>query len=339
MNPVGDIQASGDRGPSRIPVILVTGFLGAGKTTLLLRWLKESPATGLRMGVVMNEFGAESVDSQILGRPGLPVSQVSGGCVCCAPDNELDRAVRQLARSGDCDYLVVETSGLADPDNVIDVLTDPDLLEVARLQAVVSVIDAPWYSRPDGEIGERVLARRQIEFANVLCLSKCDRLDDSALDALDTDLAAQHPRARRIRMPFGLPDIGDLLRMPPAEARVDGSDDASTDAPHLHTGYRSVTWRFPVPIDRPAFETFLSRLNPREVVRAKGFVRFRQAPQSLFLFQQVWGHHFIDEFLALPHPAQVVVLIVPHLDAAAHQAALRTLTFGADHRGLSIHAP
>jgi G3E family GTPase len=82
----------------RLPVILVTGFLGSGKTTLLLRWLRESPATGLRMGVVMNEFGAESVDSQILDRPGLPVAQVSGGCVCCAPENELDRAVTQLAK-------------------------------------------------------------------------------------------------------------------------------------------------------------------------------------------------------------------------------------------------
>jgi G3E family GTPase len=334
MSPVGDIPAPADAGSLRIPVILVTGFLGAGKTTLLLRWLKESPATGLRMGVVMNEFGAESVDSQILDRPGLPVSQVSGGCVCCAPDNELDRAVRQLAKSGDCDYLVVETSGLADPDNVIDVLTDPDLLEVARLQAVVSVIDAPWYSRPDGDIGERVLARKQIEFANVLCLSKCDRLDAPALDALEADLVARNPRALRIRLPFGLPEIGDLLGMPPAEARIDVTTGAPAPTPHLHTGYRSVTWRFPVPVDRPAFETFLSRLDPREVVRAKGFVRFKQSPQKLFLFQQVWGHHFIEEFPALPHPAPVAVLIGPHLDAATHQAALRNLTFGSSSLGI-----
>ena len=338
MSAAGDHTRPAAPGAARIPVLLLTGFLGAGKTTLLLRWLRESPATGLRMGVVMNEFGAESVDSQILDRPGLPVTQVSGGCVCCASDNELDRAVRQLAKSGDCDYLVVETSGLADPDNVIDVLTDPDLLEVAQLQAVVSVIDAPWYSRPDGDIGERVLARKQIEFANVLCLSKCDRLDAAALDALENDLAAQNPRARRIRLPFGLPDIGDLLRMPPAEARVDDATDATTGSPHLHTGYRSVTWRFPVPIDRTAFETFLSRLNPREVVRAKGFVRFKQSPQKLFLFQQVWGHHFIEEFPALPHPAPVAVLIGPHLDAASHQAALRALTFGAGHRGPFINA-
>ncbi len=347
MSAAGDPSGS-DAVRPRLPVILLTGFLGAGKTTLLLRWLRESPATGLRMGVVMNEFGAESVDSQILDRPGLPVTQVSGGCVCCAPDNELDRAVTQLAKSGDCDYLVVETSGLADPDNVIDVLTDADLLEVARLHAVVSVIDAPWYSQPEGDIGERVLARKQIEFANVLCLSKCDRLEAPALDALEADLAAQNPKARRIRLPFGLPDIGDLLRMAPAEARLEIRPPFPTDAeappsieppsptPHLHTGYRSLTWRFPVPVDRRAFETFLSRLNPREVVRAKGFVRFIQSPEKLHLFQQVWGHHLIEEFPARPHPAPVAVLIGPHLDPAPHQAALRALSFGGGASGIPL---
>lgn len=311
----------------RLPVVLVTGFLGSGKTTLLLRWLRESPATGLRMGVVMNEFGAESVDSQILDRPGLPVTQVSGGCVCCAPENELDRAVTQLAKSGDCDYIVVETSGLADPDNVIDVLTDTDLLEHAQLHAVVSVVDAPWYAQPEGDIGERVLARKQIEFANILCLSKCDRLDPQLLDSLEASIAQLNPRAQRVRLPFGLPDIGDLLRMPPAEVRLDERTDSTPASSHLHTGYRSVTWRFPVPVERKAFETFLSRLNPREVVRAKGFVRFTHAPEKLFLFQQVWGHHFIEEFPAVPHPAPVAVLIGPNLDPVSHQTALRTLSF------------
>lgn len=328
----------------RLPVLLLTGFLGAGKTTLLLRWLRESPATGLRMGVVMNEFGAESVDSQILDRPGLPVTQVSGGCVCCAPDNELDRAVTQLAKSGDCDFLVVETSGLADPDNVIDVLTDADLLEHARLHAVVSVVDAPWYARPEGDIGERVLARKQIEYANVLCLSKCDRLDAAALDALEADMAALNPRARRVRLPFGLPDLGDLLRMPAAEARVRLPDEAGTEPAddehraqtHLHTGYRSVTWRFPVPVERKAFETFLSRLDPRKVVRAKGFVRFTHDPERLFVFQQVWGHHLIEEFPARPHPAPVAVLIGPDLDPVAHQAALRALAFRGSSTGISL---
>jgi G3E family GTPase len=310
----------------RLPVILLTGFLGAGKTTLLLRWLAESPATGLRMGVVMNEFGQESVDSQLIQRPGLPIRQVDGGCVCCAPESDLDRACRELVRSGLCDYLVLETSGLADPDNVIDVLTDPDLLGSVRLQAVVTVLDAWWYARSVEGPAERVLARRQVEFATVVCLSRCDQLGDAEILQVEAAVREINPRARVIRLPYGLPEIGPLLAAPAAEREVqaDGEEsDASRE--HLHQRYQSVTWRFPTPVSRSAFEAFLAGMDDREVVRAKGFVRFREQPGKVFLFQSLWGRHLIEEFPAKPDPETFAVLIGPSLDAAKHQARLRAL--------------
>lgn len=324
---MNDTSAEPPGATSRLPVILLTGFLGAGKTTLLLRWLREAPATGLRLGVVMNEFGQESVDSQLLARPGLPIAQVDGGCVCCAPENELDRACSELARSGRCDYLVVETSGLADPDNVIDALTDPDLLGCVRLQSILVVLDAAWYAGPAEHDAERVLARRQIQFADVVALSKCDLLAAAEVEGVEQAVRAINPGARLVRMPFGLPDPGELLGADPAEVTIDPADSAARGA-HLHAGYRSVTWRFPVPVERAAFEKFLAGLPPREVVRAKGFVRFRHDPQRLFVFQSVFGHHFIEEFPARPHPEAVAVLIGPNLDPAVHQARLRELCFG-----------
>ena len=326
-----------NRSPDRLPVILLTGFLGAGKTTLLLRWLSESPATGQRLGVVMNEFGAASVDSQLIGRPGLPLAQVSGGCVCCAPDNELGNAVSKLVKEGACDYLVVETSGLADPDNVIDVLTDPEMVPQVRLQAVVTVVDTPWYARPGIKAGERVLAKKQIQFAHILCLSKCDRLGDAEIAFVESELRRLNPHARIVKLPFGLPELGDILARPAAvtelclEREVDGAGE-----PHLHNVYQSVTWRFPVPVERTKFEAFLSGLDPREVVRAKGFVRFARQPEKLFGFQSVFGHHFIEEFPVQPSPEAVAVLIGPNLDAAKFQARLRTLVFGPQRSGLML---
>ncbi|MBN8249572.1 MAG: GTP-binding protein [Verrucomicrobia bacterium] len=312
-----------------LPLILLTGFLGAGKTTLLLRWLEEAPATGRRLGVVMNEFGAESVDSRLIGRPGLALQQVSGGCVCCAPDNELPNAVTRLVKEGGCDAVVVETSGLADPDNVIDVLTDHDLLFQVRLQAVVTVVDGPWYAGESTDIGERVLARRQLEFAQVACLSKCDRMDAAALERALEAVRAVNPTAALVKLPYGLPDLPALLSGPSAQGELTfGEGSTEPRQPHLHSRYQSVTWRFPVPVERPKFEAFLAGLDPRQVVRAKGFVRFRHAPEKLFLFQTVWGHHVIDEFPALPHPEPVAVLIGPGLDAEPIRQQLRTLAFG-----------
>ena len=313
-----------------LPVILLTGFLGAGKTTLLLRWLAESPATGRRLGVVMNEFGAESVDSQLIQRPGLPLQQVAGGCVCCAPDNELPNAIERLVTEGQCDYLVVETSGLADPDKVIDVLTDADLLPHVRLQAVVTVVDAAWYAQPADGPGERVLARKQIQYAHVLALSKCDRITVDQVDFVMGELKRLNPGAELVKLPFGLPELGPILARPPAQAvATDSAEPTGAPAePHLHTSYRSLTWRVPVPVERSRFEAFLSGLDGREVVRAKGFLRFARSPDKLHLFQTVWGHHLIEEFSGTWKPDPVVVLIGPNLDVERYRTQLRSLAFG-----------
>ena len=316
-----------DRNDTRVPVILVTGLLGAGKTTLLLRWLKEAPATGLRMGVVMNEFGAENVDTQLLNRPNLPIEQVSGGCICCASDTDIDRAINRLIQSDLCDYIVVETSGLADPDNIIDVLTDPDLLAKTRLQAVVTVVDGEWYSSHNTEPAETVLARRQIEFATVVAISRADQIPETQRDEVVSRIQKINSRAIYVKMPFDLPDLPRLLGGRGVEGTLEVVGPRGLE-PHLHDRFRSLTWHFPFPVERERFEHYLKSLDPRDVVLAKGFVRFKDKPESLFLFQTVRGYRVIDEFPAKPHPSPVAVLIGPNLDLGAHQERLRRLVFG-----------
>lgn len=316
---------------SPLPVIVLTGFLGAGKTTLLLRWLEEAPATGLRIGIVMNEFGAESVDGQLVRKPGLAVTQVDGGCVCCAPDDSLDRACRAMAREGQCDYLVLETSGLADPDNVIDVLTDPDLLDVVRLQAIVTVVDAAWFLRPEGGVGERILVRRQAEYSDIIALSRCDLLGPGEVDAAASALRAWNARATFVRLPFGLPDLPAILSGPSAhrathEATPDADAMPSPEPPeHLHARYRSASWRFPVPVPRAPFETWLASLERHGVARAKGFVRFGESPGVVHVFQKTPGQHFIEKFPAKPDPETFGVIIGAGLDVEAHRARVRAL--------------
>lgn len=314
--------------PARMPVILLTGFLGAGKTTLLLRWLEEAPATGLRMGVVMNEFGSDSVDSQLIRKPGLAIRQVDGGCVCCAPESDLDKACRELVRSGGCDFIVLETSGLADPDNVIDVLTDEDLIDAVELRSVVTVLDAAWFLRPGEGDAERVLARRQVEYADVVALSRCDLLGPGEADEVESMLVKWNARARFVRLPFGLPDMGVLLAGSAGCRGVDPSAPVPTRnaGDHLHHRYRSLSWRFPAPVSRRVFETFLTGLDPRQVVRAKGFVRFSESPSKVHVFQRVWGHVLIEEFPAKPDPAAFGVLIGPDLDVDTLRARLRSMT-------------
>lgn len=319
----------------RLPAVLITGFLGSGKTTMLKRWLTDAPATGHRLGIVMNEFGEVNVDREILGQPDLPLMSVEGGCVCCAPDNELERACSRLAKSGECDVILIETSGLADPDNVIDVLTDPDLHRRVRLQAVVTVVDARWWleTHEDADMAERVLAKKQLMFAHVIALSHCDAFEEGDRDRVCESVRAMDSDALLVRMPFDLPDLGKLLARPPADVVLSIEDPEEMpvedkSSRHLHHRYQSVSWRFPVPVDRSALEKFLRELNPRDVVRTKGFVRLRHAPEKLFLFQSVFGHVLLDEFPAWPHPEPVAVFIGPGLDADALRKQLRSVVFG-----------
>lgn len=310
-----------------LPLILVTGFLGAGKTTLLLKWLRDSPATGMRVGIVMNEFGAESVDSQLVQRPGLPIRQVDGGCVCCAPDTELDRACAELVRSGLCDYVILETSGLADPDAVIDLLTDPDLAGLVRLQAVVTVLDGQWFLRSRGAtgdtVGEWVLARRQVQFASVVALSRCDLLSSEALDGILPELRSWNPSAEVVRLPYNMPELGVLLNRTPGSIELPEAEAAA--AVHLHGRYRSLSWVFPAAVSRKSLMDFLRNLDPKVVVRAKGFVRLVEAAGQVFVFQMVWGHVLLEPFPAKPDPRCIGVVIGPDLDAEAFRSRIRSL--------------
>ena len=312
---------------ARIPLVLVTGFLGAGKTTLVRRWLTDFPATGRRLGVVMNEFGAVPVDSLLVSRPDLPVQEVEGGCLCCAPDADLPRAIGTLARERGCDLIVIEPSGLADPVATLDALTDPDVLERFELRGVLALLDAAAYARPDTDPAEWPLLKQHIRFADWLLLTKCDTAPAAAVARLDDSARALNPSAQVRRLPAHPPSLEDILRAAPPLFELPA--EADTPVPHEHARYRSVSFKFPLPVNRGAFEAFLAGLDRREVVRGKGFVRFTGQPDKLFLFQSVYGHYLIEEFPARPQPEPVAVFIGPALDPAKYTPALHTLVWGA----------
>lgn len=325
--------AAADPGLERTPVILVTGFLGAGKTTLIRRWLSESPMTGRKLGVVMNDFGTVNVDALLVQKPDLPVTEVQGGCLCCAPDQDLSRAVSQLVRDQGCGLVVIEPSGLADPVATLDALTDPDELKRFELRAVVAVVDALAYSETAGDEGTWQMLKAQVRYADWVLVSKCDTAPASAVERLLETCRSLNPSAQIRRMPRVVPMLPDLLAGPPtvqalALDQASAADSVNPASPHLHARYRSVTFRFPLAIQRSAFEEFLRQLDRTDVVRAKGFVRFSGRSDEIYVFQSVYGHFVIDEYPARPHPEAVAVLIGPSLDPAKYTAQLQRLVWG-----------
>lgn len=175
---------------SAIPVTVITGFLGAGKTTLLNRWLGEHPRGDV--AVIVNEVGAIGVDGELLAERARTLVEIAGGCVCCATNGELVRALADLAtRAPPPRRVFIETSGAASPAGVLRAIARGPAAEALRLDGVVTVIDARRVER----LAENDLAAEQVGYADVLVLSRSDACDEPALDAARASLARRNGTA------------------------------------------------------------------------------------------------------------------------------------------------
>ncbi|KAL6769629.1 ZNG1 [Auxenochlorella protothecoides x Auxenochlorella symbiontica] len=184
-----------------VPVTLITGYLGAGKSTLINRILNTQH--GYRCAVLMNEFGESADVERALikepeGEEASPLAnwvQLENGCICCSVKNDMVKALEALLQQrASFDYILIETTGLANPGPVAAALwTDAELEAGVCLDAVVTVVDARNIRRqladPPGEGAEVCEAAAQIAFADVVLLNKEDLVSEEELRAAHAELA------------------------------------------------------------------------------------------------------------------------------------------------------
>src|SRR5580692_2688236 len=180
-----------------VPVVLVAGFLGAGKTTFVNHLLAH--AGGRRIAAVVNDFGAINIDAELITGAADGVVSLSNGCICCTLEGDLLRTLAGLLRRDPRpELIVIETSGVADPADIVRNLMDPMIWREAPLETVLCVVDA---TAPDAL--DDALLGSQVRAADLIALSKVDLTNVAESDRIRAALSAINPRSVVIEAAHG----------------------------------------------------------------------------------------------------------------------------------------
>jgi cobalamin biosynthesis protein CobW len=298
-----------------VAVDILTGFLGSGKTTLL-RHVLDHGLRGKPVAVIMNEIGEVGIDGRVV--TGLSavekMVELSSGCICCTIDDyRFDLAVQEIIETTRPHLIIIESTGLADPEPVVDRVKGAGL----GLDAIITVVDALDGPR---HLRETQVATLQIEAADFLVLNKLDLVDEPAVEQLDRRLGRLNGRAERFRTVRGAIDSDVLFATGVAAFRERARQPGASHPTHLHDeGFASFVYRSPGLLDQGRFERMIGRL-PRDVVRAKGIVRFAGRDWQC-LFSVICGRPELT-WVKLPAVTEnQAVFIGRHL--ARHEEAIR----------------
>jgi G3E family GTPase len=293
-----------------VPFYILCGSLGAGKTTLLMRLLEHWKGQGKRAGVLMNEAGEISIDGPRVGTLAEQVMNLAGGCVCCDTKEDLSWGIAQLVRDYGSELIVLECSGLADPAEVVDAVTDLYTARLAKLERIIALLH-PVSSEQSHS--SAFVTEQAIRCADEVILNKRDLYVPGHWEQFKASIVKQNRDARLWETTHARVDPNALLAphvgatsSVPTNVVFGGRPASNRPRQTYHP--IATTVRLPGPLNRQRFLTWIKTL-PKELERAKGFVRFAKEPELQEFQYAPPGQATITPVMLLDEPEQAIVLI------------------------------
>lgn len=285
-------------------VYLLSGFLGSGKTSLLVNLIQQIKEQGLKPAVLMNEFGAISIDSDtVVESKDVPLKELLNGCICCTGSEKTEAQLQGLLEEyEDIDVILIETTGAAHPVEALDAVYSPLFADRLDVKGIVTVADAKrWIGRHTMSPQIRALFMEQIKHAHLLVLNKTDLLSDGELATVSMELANFNEHAPIIQTSnaqvsfTSIVETLEKLQQLPTKPIVSGKN--------LPLSSKLIVLEKPVQIEH--FEQWVKAL-PDTVYRMKGYVPVEGASHP-YLFQYAYGMvNWLPEYVKM-EPKVVVI--------------------------------
>jgi G3E family GTPase len=283
-----------------LPVTIITGFLGSGKTTLLNHILTNQQ--GIKTAVLVNEFGEIGIDNELIISTEQDMVTLNNGCICCTINDDLVNAVyKVLENQQNIDYMVVETTGIADPLPIALTFLGTELRDLTRLDSIITMVDSENYSL---DLFNSEAAYNQLAYGDIILLNKIDLVPPAKLEELEAKIRQIKAGARILRTvksQVSLPLILSVGLFDSAQYfdgdhedhghhhdhsghhHHHGSDHHDHDHHHHshhleNDGFVSLSFQVERPFEIRKFQSFLDHQLPENVFRAKGILWFVESP-------------------------------------------------------------